>query len=270
VRRPSVSGAWTAFVLVFLYAPIVVVLANAFNAKRSLIGWGGFTFGWFDTAFSNDETVTALWLSVKIAVISTVLSLVIAVTAGLWTRRASRRWLNVLDATTYMRIVLPEIVIAVGLFVLFRRLDIGFGLITVVIGHVVFNSAFATVIIQARLASLTTTLEEAAADLGARPHRVFRRVTLPLLMPAIAVAGLLTFTFSFDNVITSSFLAGDTAPLPVRILGLIRFRLTPEVNAIAAGVMFITLMSFVLAIAVVGMRGAGTTLLGIRFSRRRR
>ena len=269
MRRPSLSGAWTVMVLVFLYAPIVIVLVNAFNAERSLTGWGGFTFDWFETAFSNEETVTALWASVKIAVISTVLSLVLAVTVGLWARRASPRWLGTLDATTYMRIVLPEIVIAVGLFVLFRRLDIGFGLVTVVIGHVVFNSAFATVIIQARLASLTSTLEEAAADLGARPHRVFRRVTLPLLTPAILVAGLLTFTFSFDNVITSSFLAGDTAPLPVRILGLIRFRLTPEVNAIAAGVMLITLVSFVLAVAAVGLRGAGATLLGVRLGRRR-
>lgn len=270
MRRPSLSGAWTAMVLFFLYAPIVVVLANAFNSKRSLIGWGGFTFDWFETAFSNEETVTALWVSVKIAVLATVLSLVLAVTAGLWARRALPRSLAAFDATTYMRIVLPEIVIAVGLFVLFRRLDIDFGLVTVVIGHVVFNSAFATVIIQARLASLTSTLEEAAADLGARPHRVFRRVTLPLLMPAILVAGLLTFTFSFDNVITSSFLAGDTAPLPVRILGLIRFRLTPEVNAIAAGVMLITLVSFVLAVAAVGLRGAGTTLLGVRLRRGRR
>lgn len=269
MRRPSFSAVCTALVLAFLYAPIVVVLANAFNANRSLLGWGGFTFDWFDTAFSNEETVTALWVSVKIAVLSTLLSLVIAVTAGLWARRASPRWLATLDATTYMRIVLPEIVIAVGLFVLFRRLEIQFGLITVVIGHVVFNSAFATVIIQARLATLTTTLEEAAADLGARPRRVFTRVTLPSLMPAILVAGLLTFTFSFDNVITSSFLAGDTAPLPVRVLGLIRFRLTPEVNAIAAGVMLITLVSFVLAVAAIGLRGAGTTLMGVRLRGRR-
>jgi ABC-type spermidine/putrescine transport system permease subunit II len=270
VRRPSIPALWTAFVMAFLYAPILLVLINAFNKNPTLTGWDGFTWKWFDTAFSNEETVNALWLSVRIALISTAISLVIAVTAGLWARRASRRWLATLDATTYMRIVLPEIVIAVGLFVLFRRLDIAFGVYTVVIGHVVFNSAFATVIIQARLATMTNTLEEAAADLGARPRRVFLRVTLPLLTPAILVAGLLAFTFSFDNVITSSFLAGDTAPLPVRILGLIRFRLTPEINAIASGVMIITFISFVLAVAAIGLRGAGTTLLGVRLGRRRR
>ena len=270
MRRPALSGAWTVMVLGLLYAPIVLVLVNSFNADRTLTGWGGFTFKWFESAFSSSENLSALRVSVEIAVISTVLALVLAVTVGLWARRASPRWLATLDATTYMRIVLPEIVFAVGLFVLFRRLDVTFGLATVVIGHVVFNSAFATVIIQARLATMSGTLEDVAADLGAPPFRVFWRVTLPLLTPAILVAGLLAFTFSFDNVITSSFLAGDTAPLPVRILGLIRFRLTPEVNAIAAGVMLITLLSFVLAVAVVGLRGSGTRVLGVRLGRARR
>lgn len=267
MRRPSLPGVWTAFGLIFLYAPIVVVLVNAFNRNATLAGWDGFTLDWFRAAFSNADTVEALWLSLRIAALSTVLSLALALTAALWGRRASRRALTLLDATTYMRIVLPEIVLAVGLFVLFRRLDVQFGATTVIIGHAVFNSAYATVVIQARLATLGETLEDAAADLGASPRRVFRRVTLPLLMPAVLVAGLLAFTFSFDNVITSAFLAGDSAPLPVRILGLIRFRLTPEINAIASGVMLITLVSFVLAIAVVALRGRGTALLGVRLRR---
>jgi len=238
VKRPSLPGAWTVAVLVFLYAPILVVLINAFNANATLAGWDGFTLEWFDAAFSNQETVTAFWTSLKIAAISTLLSLVLAVSAALWARRASKRWLMVFDATTYMRIVLPEIVLAVGLFVLFRRLDIEFGATTVIIGHAVFNSAYATIVIQARLATLGGTLEDAAADLGASPRRVFRRVTLPLLMPAVLVAGLLAFTFSFDNVITSAFLAGDNATLPV-------------------------------AIAVLALRGRGTALLGVRLRRAR-
>jgi ABC-type spermidine/putrescine transport system permease subunit II len=131
---------------------------------------------------------------------------------------------------------------------------------TVVVGHVVFNSAYATIVIQARMATLSPTLEEAAADLGATPWRTFWRVTLPLLRPAIVVAGLLAFTFSFDNVITSAFLGGDQATLPVLVFGLMRFHVTPAVNAIAAGVMLITLVTFVLAIAVIGLR-LGTALV---------
>jgi ABC-type spermidine/putrescine transport system permease subunit II len=171
-----------------------------------------------------------------------------------------------LEASTYMRIVLPEVVAAVGLFLLFRRLHVPLGMWTIAAGHVVFNSAYATIIIQARIATLTTTLEEAADDLGASPWRAFRRVTLPLLRPAIVVAALLIFTFSFDDVVTSAFLSGDDVTLPVLIFGLMRFHVTPEVNAIGAGVMVITLVTFTLATVLVGFRAGTSMLAGARTS----
>jgi len=264
MRRPSGLALVAMVVLAFLYLPIVVVVANAFNADRTLTHWGGLTTHWFSVAFSDSATWSALWASVRIALASTAVSLLIAVPAGLWARRATLRGRAVLDTTTYVRIILPEIVAAVGLFLLFRRFDLGLGMWTVVAGHVVFNSAYATIVIQARMATLSTTLEEAAADLGATPWRAFRRVTLPLLRPAIIVAGLLAFTFSFDNVITSAFLGGDQATLPVMVFGLMRFHVTPAVNAIAAGVMLITLVTFVLATAVVGLRSSASLITGSR------
>jgi ABC-type spermidine/putrescine transport system permease subunit II len=262
MRRPSTLAVVSAVVFALLYAPIVVVLVNAFNADRTLTRWGGFTTHWFHQAFTDAATWSALWVSVRIALASTVLSLAIAIPAGVWARRASRRGRSLLDASTYVRIILPEIVAAVGLFLLFRRFDVPLGMWTVVAGHVVFNSAYATIVIQARMATLSTTLEDAAADLGATPAYAFRRVTLPLLRPAIVVAGLLVFTFSFDNVITSAFLSGDDATLPVMIFGLMRFHVTPAVNAIAAGVMLITLVTFVLAAAIVGLRSSTSMLAG--------
>lgn len=268
LRRPSGLALATALVLAFLYLPIVVVVANAFNADRTLTHWGGLTFRWFSAAFGDSATWSALWASIRIGVVSTAIALAIAVPAGIWARKASLRGRSVLDASTYVRIILPEIVAAVGLFLLFRRFDVALGMATVVIGHVVFNSAYATIVIQARIATLSTTLEDAAADLGATPWRTFRRVTLPLLGPAIVVAGLLAFTFSFDNVITSAFLAGDQATLPVRVFGLMRFHVTPAVNAIAAGVMLITLVTFVLAAAVVGLRSSTSMLAGSQAAKR--
>jgi ABC-type spermidine/putrescine transport system permease subunit II len=135
----------------------------------------------------------------------------------------------------------------------------------VIIGHVVFNSAYAIIIIQARLATLNRVLEDAAADLGAPPHRVFRRVTLPLIMPAVIVAGLLGFTFSFDDVITSSFLGGSqTETLPMLIFGLARFNITPQVNAIGAGLLVITMVSLTVAIIVATARAGGGLFLGAR------
>ena len=158
----------------------------------------------------------------RIALVSTTISLLIAVPAGLWARRATFRGRAVLDGTTYVRIILPEIVAAVGLFLLFRRFDLGLGMWTVVAGHVVFNSAYATIVIQARMATLSTTLEEAAADLGATP--LARVLSCD---PAAAASGDHRrrppgFTFSFDDVVTSAFLGGDTVTLPVLIFGLMR------------------------------------------------
>ena len=267
-RVPRLSAIVTALVFVFLYAPIVIVVLNSFNGDESLLGWGGFTWEWYDKVVHDQRVRDDFVTSVVIATGSTVISLVVAITAALWARSASARGRRLLDTSTYLRIVLPEIVFALGLFLLMRRLDVTLGVTTVIIGHVVFNSAYATIILQARMATLTATLEEAAADLGASPWRVFRRVTLPLLVPAILVATLLTFTFSFDDVIVSQFLGGTNAEtLPVLLLGKIRLTVTPEVNAIGAGVMLITLISFALAALVAAFRPTGAgTLLG--FGRR--
>jgi ABC-type spermidine/putrescine transport system permease subunit II len=267
-QRAPALAAFTVLVFAFLYVPIGVVFLNAFNDDELLTRWGGFTSRWVRGAFENERVRDDFKTSLVIALFSTVLSLGLAVTAALWWRAASARLRAVLDAATYMRIILPEVVAALSLFVFFRRLDVELGAATIIAGHVVFNSAYATVIVQARLATLTSTLEEAAADLGARPSRVFFRVTLPLLMPAILVAALLTFTFSFDDVITSSFLAGSGAEtLPMFLFGLVRFHVTPEVNAIGAGVMLITTVSFALAVLVVGARG--DSLFGVRLRRGR-
>jgi ABC-type spermidine/putrescine transport system permease subunit II len=256
-RLPSWTVVFTALVFVFLYLPIAIVVLNSFNADEALIGWGGFTTRWYSQAFHDARVRDDFLTSVEVALISTTISLVIAVSAGLWWRRASARARRVLDATTYMRIVLPEVVLALALFLILTRYDVSLGVSTIVMGHVVFNSAYATLIVQARLATMNDVLEEAAFDLGASRWRVFRRITLPLLMPAIVVAALLILSFSFDDVVTSLFLGGTNAEtLPVLLLGLIRLHVTPEVNAIATGVTTITLITFALAAIIVSLRGA--------------
>jgi ABC-type spermidine/putrescine transport system permease subunit II len=256
-RRPSALAVVSGVVLLLLYAPIAVVAVNSVNGDETLVGWGGFTTRWFGEAIHDGAVRDAFVSSIEVAFLSTAISLVLAVTAALWARKASSRAKRLLDATTYMRIILPETVIALGLFLLLRRENVTLGVTTIVIGHVVFNSAYATVVIQARMATLTDTLEQAAADLGATPWRVFRRVTLPLILPAVVVAGLLIFSFSFDDVVTSLFLGGsDVQTLPVLLLGLIRLHVTPEVNAIGVLVMLTTTTLLALAAALTTVRGA--------------
>ena len=246
-----------------LWAPIAIVAINSVNSDERLISWGGFTTQWFSEALDDQRVRDAFVTSLEVALLSTIVSLAIAITASLWVRRASPRARRALDATTYMRIILPETVLAIGLFLLLRRYDVGLGIATIVIGHVVFNSAYATIVIQARMSTLSETLEQAAADLGATPWRVFRRVTLPLIMPAVIVAGLLVFSFSFDDVVTSLFLGGPNAEtLPVLLLGLIRLHVTPEVNAIGVLVMLTTTGLLALAAVLSSVRSAAGARLG--------
>lgn len=263
MRRPRhlTTGAITVAVLAFMYLPILFLFINAFNKDKDLAGWGGFTTHWFVDVFKDARIRADFGHSLVIALTATVLSLGVGITAALWTRRASPRARASFDATTLMRLVLPEVVIGAGLFILFRRIGFGLGMAAIVLGHVVFLSAYATVILQARVASMGTTLEAAAGDLGATPWRAFRRVTLPQLMPAVIVAGLLTFTFSLDDIITSQFLAGGSVEtLPVLLLGLIRHEVTPEVNAVGALLIMITVSAFAAAVAFSGVRNVAGTM----------
>jgi spermidine/putrescine transport system permease protein len=257
-RLPRPASVVTVLVMVCLYAPIIAVLVYSLDKDPLLISWKGFTTHWYTQAFNDPQVRQDLLTSVEVAALSTVISVAIAICAGLWARRASPRARRIFDALTYARIVLPEVVFALGLLVLLGKLHIAYGVGAIVLGHVVFNSAYATVIIQARFATLGETLEEAAADLGANRWRAFRRVTLPLLMPAVIVASLLAVSFSFDDVIVSQFLGGGNAePLSVLLLGMIRLHVTPEVNAIGAALMLITLVSFATAGLVTMLRPTG-------------
>jgi ABC-type spermidine/putrescine transport system permease subunit II len=258
IRRHWFTAVVSLCVIVFLWAPLVIVAINSINSDTLLVSWKGFTTHWYSDAYHNQDVRSGLRQTMTISLASTAISLFLAVTGALWWRRASVRARRMFDLLTYLRIMLPEVVFAVALFLLFSKIKFPLGTTAVVIGHVVWNSAYATLIIQARTATLDPALEDAAADLGANGWRVFRRVTFPGLLPGIVAAGLLAFTFSFDDVVTSYFLTGaGTAPLPVVILSMIRFRITPEINAIGMLVMLFTVSMFAFGFLAVTRLGRG-------------
>ena len=161
----------------------------------------------------------------------------------------SRRWTRaLLSGVTYARIVIPELVIALALLIFFTRIGFPRGVASIILGHIVFDSAYVTIIVGARLATRDPATDEAARDLGATPWRAFRRVLLPDLMPAIIAGALLAFTFSMDDVVTSFFLSGSVNTLPLVILSLIRQEVTPAVNALGVTLMALstTMMGFFL------------------------
>jgi spermidine/putrescine transport system permease protein len=269
IRRHPVSAVLSALVIAFLWIPLVAVIIGSVDSNALLTGWSGATAHWYHQALSDPNVRSGFETTLILAVLSALLSLVVAVSGSLWWRRAPHRARAFYDGLVYARIVVPEVVFASALFFLFLKIHFALGLPAMVVGHAVLNSAYSALIIQARLMGLDPSLEEAAADLGATPWRTFRRVTLITLMPAIIAAGLLAFTFSLDDVVTSYFLQGTSqSPLPIVLLGKIRFRITPEINAVGVFVMFITVALMTLAVGVfttagrVGRSSRGSRLLG--------
>lgn len=251
IRGHVFVGILSVLVIAFLWAPLLIAVINSFNRDAFLSSWEGATLRWYREALANGAVRTAFAASLTIGASTSILSIVIAVTGALWWRKASSRARRLFDLFTFLRIILPEIVFAVSLFLLFARLRFPLGTLAVVIGHTVWNSAYATLIMQSRVITLDPALEDAAADLGANALGVFGRVTVPSLLPAIVAGLLITFTFSFDDVVTSYFLAGSrVAPLPVVLLSMIRFRISPAINAIGILVMSVTVSSMALVYVV--------------------
>lgn len=252
VRRHGLSAAISLAVLSFLWAPLLVVGINSVNTDPLLIHWEGFTLRWYREAIADPQVRAGLRGTVEIALLSTLISLAFAVTAGLWWRGASERARRLFEFSIYARVILPEVVFASALFILFTEIELQLGTTAVILGHTVWNSAYASLIIQARIVGLDPALEEAAADLGASPRRVFMRVTLPGLLPGIIAAGLLLFAFSADDLITTYFLGGTSVTtVPLVLFGLARRGITPEVNAIGTLVALLTLVLLAIAVLVV-------------------
>lgn len=237
VRR-VVYGApgWiTLLTFLFMFLPIVVLIAFAFNAGKSTVVWTGFSFKWFEKVVSNDNILDALQVSLIVALASAAVSTAIGAVSAVAITRRSFPGRDALGAALAAPLVLPEIVLGVALLVFMSFVGMTLGYTTLIIGHVLVSIPFATLIVRAAASSLDPRLENAAADLGANEWQAFRMVTLPQLMPAIFTAFILSATLSFDNLVMSTFTSGvGTTTLPLRIFSMLKLGITPEINALGA------------------------------------
>jgi spermidine/putrescine transport system permease protein len=238
-RRPWGLGAIVVLIYVFLFAPIILVVVNSFNKDIYSLHWKGFTLHWYSQAWGNPTVVSAAETSLIIAVIVTVVATSIGTASALALERCGPVMRRLIKITIYGRLVIPELVLAIALLIVLTRLKFPLGTETIIIGHIVFDTAYVTLIVGARLAARDPATEEAARDLGATRFRAFRRVTLPEIMPAVIAAALLAFTFSLDDVVTSYFLSGSTNTLPLVILSFIRFNVSPVVNALGTSLLVV-------------------------------
>jgi len=256
VRRHPFAAGVSLLVLLFLWLPLIGVAVNSFNQQTIMAGWGGFTTHWYGLALHDQNVRTGLETTLYIAVASALLSLAIAVTGALWWRRASPKARAVYDGLIYARIILPEVVSATALFFLFLKIHFTLGLTAIVIGHTVWNSAYAAIIVQARMAGLDPALEEAAADLGASPWKAFRKVTLPQVLPILLGAAALAFMVSLDEFVVTFFVSGNETTLPLFIFSRLRTTLNPSINVVSTLLMATTfvLFAFAFAMGILGER----------------
>jgi putrescine transport system permease protein len=243
--------------LLFLYAPIVSLVVFSFNASRLVTVWDAAhspTIRWYVELFHNAQILQAARLSLLIAALNACGAVLLGTLAGFALMRLGRfRGRRLLSLLTTAPLVMPEIITGLALLLLFIALQqlIGWparrGATTIMLAHISFSISYVAIIVQARLAGLDLSLEEAALDLGATPARVFGRITLPLIAPALLSGWLLSFTLSWDDVVISQFVAGPgSSTLPMVIFSKVRLGVSPDVNALA------TLLITVVACGVIG------------------
>jgi spermidine/putrescine transport system permease protein len=226
-------GSITVLTFLFLFLPLIVLIVYSFNAAHSSAIWKGFTFDWYKVLFKDRYIITALRNSLIVASSAGMISTGLGTLAALMLVRRSFRGKEIYSTLMLAPLVLPEIVLGVSFLVFMVFLNIRLGFFSLIVGHIILTLPYATLIVRAAAAGLDTSLEEAAADLGANEMRVFRHITFPLLLPGILAAFLLTFTISLDDFVISMFASGvGTTTLPLQIFSLLKVGITPEINAL--------------------------------------
>jgi putrescine transport system permease protein len=227
----------TALILgfLFLYLPILLLVIYSFNASRLVTVWGGFSTQWYASLLQNQQLLDSIWVTLRIAFVSSTVALVLGTLAGIVLVRLGRfRGRTLFAGMIYAPLVMPDVILGLSLLLLFVAMGLARGFWTITIAHTTFAMCYVAVVVQSRLLTFDRSLEEAAMDLGAPPFRTFRLVTLPLIMPALAGGWLLAFTLSLDDLVIASFTTGPGATtLPMRIYSQVRLGVTPEINAIS-------------------------------------
>ena len=248
------ARGWLGAGFVFLYLPIVALVLYSFNDSPIPNVWRGFTLKWYDALTRDREMLDGLWLSAKIAFFTACGSVVLGTLAAFSLVKYKRfTGRTMFSGMVNAPLVMPEVVIGLSLLLMLVSVQraIGVperGMMTIWFGHLLLGMAYATVAIQARLHDLNPQLEEAAMDLGAKPHQVFYLVTLPMITQSMLSAWLLTFTLSLDDVVLSAFLSGPGATtMPLVIFSRARLGLNPSVNAVAAIIVALVAIGVVVA-----------------------
>ncbi|PHM29026.1 spermidine/putrescine ABC transporter permease PotC [Xenorhabdus budapestensis] len=228
-------GGFMIIVYAYLYIPIIILLVSSFNQSRFGISWQGFTTEWYSLLFSNDSLLQAAGHSLTMAVVSATFATMIGSLTAVALYRYSFRGKKFVSGMLFVVMMSPDIVMAISLLVLFMLLGVSLGFWSLLFSHITFCLPFVVVTVYSRLKDFDVKMLEAARDLGASELTILRNIILPLAMPAVMAGWLLSFTLSMDDVVVSSFVTGPSYEiLPLKIYSMVKVGISPEVNALAA------------------------------------
>ncbi len=245
---PRLLNIHLGAVFAFLYVPIAVLMVLSFNKAGLPTAWGGFSTEWYGKLLANPKIQSAAWNSLVVAVVSTAIATTLGTLLAIGTERA--RPSATREALLFAPMIIPDIVLAIALLSFFTLIKFTLGLHSIIMAHVVFNIAFVCAVVRARLKSFDWSLVEVSRDLGATALTTFFYITLPLILPSVIAGALLAFTLSIDEFIIAYFTAGagqSSTTLPMQIYAMIRFGVTPEINAMATLVMGFSFVIVLLA-----------------------
>ncbi len=245
--RP-LSMLYACLVYLFLYLPIIVVIVFSFNTSKINIKFEGFTAEWYMRMFDNLSLMESFQNTLIVAAVSTAVSIVIGTLCAVGLSRFEFKLKGLITNSLYIPIAIPEIVFGIALLVFFSSIEIKTGLLTLILSHVTFSMPFVAITVRSRIAGFDRSIEEAARDLGANEFRTFMRVTLPTIMPGIIAGGMLALTLSLDDVVISFFTSGPgSTTLPLKILGMVKRGVSPDVNALSTLVILGTVIIMAVA-----------------------
>ena len=260
---------WTRFILpvyswlviAYLIFPIGVMILYSFNKvttglQQVSFAWNGFTLQWYKEWSNIPGLTSAFWLSIRLAIASTVFSTVIGTLLALaLVRYQGRRFRGktLIEQTMFLNIAAPEVVLGASLLGLFITVNLARGFVTLLLAHVAFSIAYVAVTVRARMSGFDRSLEEAASDLGANSWVIFRKITFPLIMPGILAGALMAFALSIDDFVTSNFVSGAATPFPVWVYGATRIGIPPQVFVFGTAIFTVGILCAIASV-IIGWR----------------
>ncbi|ELY20767.1 ABC transporter permease subunit [Vreelandella titanicae] len=255
MRRPNFSTVMLVLGLLFLYLPMFVLVVYSFNASKLVTVWAGFSTQWYGELFQDQQILSAVWTSLRIAFFAASMAVCLGtVAAFVMTRYGHFRGKTALSSMVTAPLVMPEVITGLSLLLLFVQMaqitgwPADRGMATIWIAHTTFCSAYVAVVVAARLREVDHSIEEAAMDLGSPPVKTFFSITLPIITPALAAGWLLAFTLSLDDLVIASFVSGPGAnTLPMVVFSSVRMGVSPKINALATLIILTVSLATLLA-----------------------